>query len=80
MLYSVIAKLMLYTVIARVMLYSVIARVMLYTVIARKALPDVAILFTLYVMLSEVEASPQSRQETMLIEYCHRGDSSLRSE
>ncbi len=38
------------------MLYSVIARLMLYTVIARRALPDVAILFTLYsVMLSNAK-------------------------
>ena len=50
---------MLYSVIARLMLYTVIARLMLYTVIARRALPDVAISFTLYVMLSEVEASPR---------------------
>ena len=62
---------MLYSIIARLMLYTVIARLMLYTVIARRALPDVAISFTLYVMLSKSEASPRSRQETPLIEYCH---------
>ena len=59
MLYSVIAKLILYSVIARLMLYTVIAKLMLYSVIARRALPDVAISFALYVMLSEVEASPR---------------------
>ena len=46
-------------VIASAILYSVIARLMPYSVIARRALPDVAISFALYVMLSESEASPR---------------------